>query len=71
MHTKDVFNEENMFEKERMNTSVRAKTQLALFIQAALKRAQGPKIRDEDSNPVGFVDFWPAGSIPFFIGSGS
>ena len=34
-----------------------------------------PKPRDEDPNPVGFVDFWPAGSgyYPFFtrFGSGS
>ena len=27
--------------------------------------------RDEDPDPVGSVDFWPAGSGTFFIGSGS
>ena len=27
--------------------------------------------RDEDPNPVGFVDFWPVGSGTFFIGSGA
>ena len=29
------------------------------------------KIRDEDPDPVGSVDFWPAGSGTFFNGSGS
>ena len=27
--------------------------------------------RDEEPDPVGSVDFWPSGSITFFIGSGS
>ena len=35
-----------------------------------LNRAWG-KIRDEDPDPVGSVDFWPTGSGTFFNGSGS
>ena len=30
-------------------------------------------LRDENSDPVGYVDYWPvkSGSVTFFIGSGS
>ena len=28
------------------------------------------KYRDEDPDLVGSIDFWPAGSVTFFIGSG-